>query len=83
MGATFPVLSSSKSERADAPEDTNADGPALRASAMTQYAEWLLETGNSSYVERSLWPVIQLDLDYVATYRRQSTSVHFPHPPLF
>ncbi|KAH9986639.1 Six-hairpin glycosidase-like protein [Russula vinacea] len=49
------------------------DGPALRASAMMQYAEWLLKTGNSSYVERSLWPIIQLDLDYVSTSWRQPT----------
>jgi len=49
------------------------DGPALRASAMMQYAEWLLKNGNSTYVERSLWPVIQLDLDYVATYWKEPT----------
>lgn len=56
------------------------DGPALRASAMMQYAEWLLKTGNSSYVERSLWPIIQLDLDYVSTSWRQPTSVNFRIP---
>lgn len=49
------------------------DGPALRATALMQYAGWLLENGNSSYVEKSLWPVIRLDLDYVAANWRQST----------
>ena len=47
---------------------------------MMQYAEWLLKTGNSSYVERSLWPIIQLDLDYVSTSWRQPTSVNFRIP---
>jgi len=41
---------------------------------MMQYAEWLLKNGNSTYVEKSLWPAIQLDLDYVATYWRESMS---------
>ena len=57
-----------------------ADGPVLRATAMMQYAEWLLKTGNSSYVERSLWSIIQLDLDYVVTSWRQPTSVKFRIP---
>ena len=65
--------------RGDAERGTNVDGPALRASAMIQYAEWLLNNGNSTYVERLLWPAIQLDLDYVATYWRESTSAN-PRP---
>jgi glucoamylase len=40
-----------------------------------QYAGWLLENGNGTYVEKSLWPIIRLDLDYVAANWRQSTSV--------
>ena len=44
-----------------------------------QYAGWLLENGNSTYVEKSLWPIIRLDLDYVAANWRQSTSVDFRH----
>ena len=55
------------------------DGPALRATALMQYAGWLLENGNSTYVEKSLWPIIRLDLDYVAANWRQSTSVDFRH----
>lgn len=43
---------------------TNVDGLVLRSGAMMQYAEWLLKNGNSTYVEKSLWPVNQLDLDY-------------------
>lgn len=49
------------------------DGPALRATALMQYAGWLLENGNGTYVEKSLWPIIRLDLDYVAANWRQST----------
>lgn len=40
-----------------------------------QYAGWLLENENTTYVEKSLWPIIRLDLDYVAANWRQSTSV--------
>jgi glucoamylase len=51
---------------------------------MMQYAEWLLKNGNSTYVEKSLWPVIQLDLDYVATYWREPTSGNSrPYPRFF
>lgn len=49
------------------------DGPALRATALIQYAGWLLKNGNSTYVEKSLWPIIRLDLDYVAANWRQPT----------
>ncbi|KAF8271977.1 Six-hairpin glycosidase-like protein [Lactarius quietus] len=49
------------------------NGPALRATALIQYAGWLLKNGNLTYVEKSLWPIIRLDLDYVAANWRQST----------
>ncbi|KAF8906144.1 glucoamylase [Mucidula mucida] len=42
------------------------DGPALRATAMITYSNWLLSQGNTSYVSDTLWPILQLDLDYVA-----------------
>ena len=45
-----------------------------------QYASWLSVNGNSTYVEKSLWPIIRLDLDYVAANWRQSTSVSFIVP---
>ncbi|KAK2464204.1 hypothetical protein APHAL10511_003661 [Amanita phalloides] len=49
------------------------DGPALRATALITWANYLLSHANSSYVTGTLWPVIQLDLDYVANYWNQST----------
>ncbi|KAJ7673559.1 glucoamylase [Mycena rosella] len=42
------------------------DGPALRATAMIAYANWLLKNTSASYVATDLWPTIKLDLDYVA-----------------
>jgi glucoamylase len=49
------------------------DGPALRSTALITYAYWLLDHGNTTFVTNTMWPVIQLDLDYVATYWNQST----------
>jgi glucoamylase len=50
-----------------------ADGPALRATAVIAYANWLLENNNASYVNETLWPIIDLDLAYVAEKWNQST----------
>ncbi|KAJ3809548.1 glycoside hydrolase family 15 protein [Lentinula aff. lateritia] len=41
------------------------DGPGLRATTLIAYANWLLDNSNTSHVN-TLWPTIQLDLDYVA-----------------
>jgi glucoamylase len=49
------------------------DGPALRSTALITYANWLLDHNNASYVNESLWPIINLDLNYVSTYWNQST----------
>lgn len=49
------------------------DGPALRSTAIITYANWLIADGNTSYATDTLWPVIQLDLDYVASSWNQST----------
>jgi len=49
------------------------DGPALRSTAMITYANWLLAHHNISYVTRTLWPIIRLDLDYVATWWNHTT----------
>ena len=49
------------------------DGPALRSTAIITYADWLIQNGNTSYAADTLWPVIQLDLDYVANNWNQST----------
>ncbi|KAF8214951.1 glucoamylase [Mycena galopus ATCC 62051] len=42
------------------------DGPALRATAMINYANWLLKNSSVTNVLDNLWPIIKLDLDYVA-----------------
>ncbi|KAI0669272.1 glucoamylase [Trametes maxima] len=49
------------------------DGPALRATAIISYANWLLDNKNSTYVTQTLWPIIKLDLDYVQGNWNQST----------
>ncbi|KAJ7256806.1 glucoamylase G2 [Mycena haematopus] len=49
------------------------DGPALRATAMINYANWLLKNTSASNVLNSLWPIIKLDLDYVAADWNQTT----------
>jgi len=49
------------------------DGPALRATAIITYANWLLSHNNASYVSDTLWPIIQLDLDYVGGNWNSST----------
>ena len=41
------------------------DGPALRATAIIAYANWLIEQGNTTYVTNTIWPVLELDLNYV------------------
>ncbi|KAH7107607.1 glucoamylase [Auriculariales sp. MPI-PUGE-AT-0066] len=43
------------------------DGPALRATALITLANYLLSS-NPSYVTGTLWPMITLDLRYVAAY---------------
>lgn len=49
------------------------DGPALRATTIITYANWLLANHNVSHVQHTLWPVIRLDLDYVADNWNAST----------
>ncbi|KAF8267404.1 glucoamylase [Lactarius quietus] len=49
------------------------DGPALRSTTLITYANWLLENNNRSFVTDTLWPVIKLDLDYVAANWNEST----------
>ncbi|KAF8629839.1 hypothetical protein AX15_003205 [Amanita polypyramis BW_CC] len=48
------------------------DSPALRATALITWANYLFSS-NSSYVTGTLWPIIKMDLDYVAAYWNQST----------
>ncbi|KAF9460753.1 glycoside hydrolase family 15 protein [Collybia nuda] len=49
------------------------DGPALRANALITWANFLISQSNTSYVANTLWPIIKLDLDYVASFWNQST----------
>lgn len=57
--------------------ESYADGPALRATAIITYATHLYNSGNTTYVTNTLWPIIELDLNYVAGNWNQSTSVRF------
>jgi hypothetical protein len=54
-----------------------SDGPALRSTTLIAYANWLLKNNNES-AAYTLWPIIKLDLDYVATWWNQTTCVRFP-----
>ncbi|KAF8055345.1 glycoside hydrolase family 15 protein [Lyophyllum atratum] len=42
------------------------DGPALRATALITWGNYLISQNNQSYVSDTLWPVIKVDLDYLA-----------------
>lgn len=44
------------------------DGPALRATAMIAYANWLVDNGYSATASTLVWPVVRNDLEYVAQY---------------
>ncbi|CCU74978.1 glucoamylase, partial [Blumeria hordei DH14] len=44
------------------------DGPALRATTMIAYSQWLIENGYSSTASETLWPIIRNDLNYIAQY---------------
>lgn len=57
--------------------DYFVDGPALRSTAIISYANWLLDNSNTTYVTQTLWPIIKLDLDYVANNWNQSTYVFY------
>lgn len=42
---------------------------------MITYANWLLSHNNATFVKNTLWPILKLDLDYVANFWNQSTYV--------
>jgi glucoamylase len=42
------------------------DGPALRSTSMIRLANHLLAQGNDTWVKQNLWPVLKLDVGYVA-----------------
>lgn len=49
------------------------DGPALRSTAMITFANHLIANGNTTWVKDTLWPIIQLDLDYVSANWNETT----------
>ncbi|ERS97853.1 hypothetical protein HMPREF1624_06024 [Sporothrix schenckii ATCC 58251] len=48
------------------------DGPALRATALVGFGNWLLDNGYASYATANVWPVVRNDLAYVAQYWNQT-----------
>ncbi|KAF2200583.1 glucoamylase [Delitschia confertaspora ATCC 74209] len=48
------------------------DGPALRATAMIAYGNWLLANGNTAAATSIVWPIVKNDLNYVAQYWNQT-----------
>ncbi|KAL8654467.1 MAG: hypothetical protein Q9226_003426 [Calogaya cf. arnoldii] len=48
------------------------DGPALRATALITYSQWLLSNGDESRVISKIWPIISNDLSYVGQYWNQT-----------
>ena len=49
------------------------DGPALRATALITLANHFISKGNMTFAQDTLWPMITLDLNYVAQYWNQTT----------
>ncbi|KAL4813309.1 Six-hairpin glycosidase-like protein [Aspergillus spinulosporus] len=48
------------------------DGPALRATTLINFGNWLIDNGYSSYASNNIWPIVRNDLSYVAQYWSQS-----------
>ncbi|KAL4947229.1 Six-hairpin glycosidase-like protein [Aspergillus filifer] len=48
------------------------DGPALRATTLIDFGNWLIDNGYSSYAINNIWPIVRNDLSYVAQYWSQS-----------
>ena len=42
------------------------DGPALGSTSIIRFANYLLAHGNETWVKQHLWPILKLDLGYVA-----------------
>ncbi|KAB8235256.1 hypothetical protein ETB97_009487 [Aspergillus alliaceus] len=49
------------------------DGPALRASALIMYGNFLVANDKKSLAKSNIWPLVQNDLSYVGQYWDQST----------
>ncbi|KAI9453791.1 Six-hairpin glycosidase-like protein [Lactarius psammicola] len=54
---------------------SSADGPPFRADVLLKYAEWLIkpEQNNGTWVADVLWPVINLDLQWISSHWNQSS----------
>lgn len=48
------------------------DGPPLRATALTIYANWLIDNGGATEALNKVWPVISKDLVYTVRYWNQT-----------
>ncbi|KAI1863995.1 uncharacterized protein JN550_009274 [Neoarthrinium moseri] len=48
------------------------DGPALRATTLITYANWLVDNGYESTATSVVWPIVRNDLAYVAQYWNQT-----------
>ncbi|KAL0956261.1 hypothetical protein HGRIS_002415 [Hohenbuehelia grisea] len=48
------------------------DGPALRSTALITWGNYLSAHNNATYVTSQLWPILKLDLDYVANSWNQT-----------
>ncbi|KAJ5223667.1 hypothetical protein N7468_008209 [Penicillium chermesinum] len=48
------------------------DGPALRASAMIAFGQWLIENGYTTTATDIVWPIVRNDLSYVAQHWNSS-----------
>ncbi|PKY00161.1 Glucoamylase [Aspergillus campestris IBT 28561] len=48
------------------------DGPALRATGMIAFGQWLIERGYTNVASSLVWPVVRNDLSYVAQYWNQT-----------
>lgn len=48
------------------------DGPALRATALIAYGNYLISAEKESVVKANIWPIVQNDLNYVAQYWNQT-----------
>ena len=48
------------------------DGPALRATALITYSQWLISHGDIATVVSDVWPIIRNDLAYVGQYWNQT-----------
>ncbi|KAJ5381374.1 Glucoamylase [Penicillium cataractarum] len=48
------------------------DGPALRAIALIDFGNWLIDNGYPTYAVNNVWPIVRNDLSYVSQYWSQS-----------